>query len=196
MGTTPPSAKPGEAQGSVWSATWGNSPVRSELPVVKGGTCCTIVGTSEGYLAIENTIGISGYGYGWGVPTGLFYSKDGKVWTRVDHPAGDRAWIHDFVALKDGVLLESTITSNPNQFDEYSDVWISELDGSNWRKSELPERRESPNQPDQSTTLWRSAEFLPSVDGTRLGKSYLATNGDTAIWFGPNGTIERLRIEQ
>ena len=189
--------------GSVWSATWGNTPVRSALPAVDNGaygsgTCCTIVGTGEGYLAIEDTSG-PGYGPGWGVPTELFYSKDGIVWTSLDHPAGESAWIHEAIPLRDGIYFESTITIGHGATEEHSEVWVSALDGSNWRKLELPEKRKSPfwRIPDtEDIPTWRSPEFMPNVDGTRLGNRYLAINGDTAIWFGPKGTIERLLIDQ
>ena len=72
--------------GAVWAASWGEAPVRTELPEIEGGTCCRIVGTSAGYFA-RAELGEPGYPPILDVEPPMFFSPDGSTWTAVDDTA-------------------------------------------------------------------------------------------------------------
>lgn len=69
--------------GAVWAASWGEAPVRTELPEIKGGTCCRIVGTRNGYFA-RAELGEPGYPPILDVEPPMFFSTDGSTWTAVE----------------------------------------------------------------------------------------------------------------
>lgn len=199
------SRRPDRNFGSVWAAEWGENPVRSDLPRPRQGiymgTCCMVIGTSEGYMAIENTFG-PGYGAGWGLPTELYYSKDGNDWSNVQHTVGDTAWINSFFVLHDGVMLSSCETHglwHPDDNTE-ADTWIVDSGGDNWRQSEYSELAGSvpgcPSYPSNLFHLEFVPELLTRVDVSRSSDGAMAKNNGIVIWFGAEGEIERLVFDE
>ena len=197
--------RPDRNFGSVWAAVWGESPVRSDLPRptegIYMGTCCMVIGTSEGYMAIENTFG-PGYGAAWGLPTEIFYSKDGSEWSRIQYIVGDTAWINSFFVLHDGVILSSCETHgfwHPDGNTE-ADTWIVDSDGENWRRSEFSELAGSvpgcPSYPSNLLHLEFAPELLARVDVSRSSDGAMAKNDDIVIWFGAGREIERRVLEE
>lgn len=197
---------PWRMSGEVWSAQWGESPIKSELPLAHGGTCCIVVGTGSGYFAVEDTSG-PGYGPAWGLPTGLFFSSDGGDWTEINHPAGEDAWINSFFALRDGVFVLSTSPVGYISLQE-TRAWRVSSDGLSWQQTDLPAFVSLPQWPFSN----RGAVWLPDkdlhylrfdldlfamIDPERLRDRATAINGDIAIWYegggwyGGEGTIER-----
>lgn len=144
--------------GSAWIAMWGEEPVRVGLPDISeipdlNGTCCSIVGTKAGYIAISDP---SEPGYNptlWG-PGQVFFSPDGYEWTPVDSPP---AVFFDTWAVSDGVIVSGVLLEaraedwNPDDWDEPFFWWFVDPNGSNWREieepSQIPPRLTLPHYP-------------------------------------------------
>ncbi|MCY4663254.1 MAG: hypothetical protein OXC00_01160, partial [Acidimicrobiaceae bacterium] len=103
-GWLPRTSTPGLTSGHVWSATWGEEPSRVPLPEVDGATCCSVVGTSAGYVALAHLNEPAQPAAGDPGPA-MFYSPDGSSWLAVDPPAGAGARLHRLHAVEDGVLV-------------------------------------------------------------------------------------------
>ena len=127
--------------GSVWTATWEEDPVRIDLPDVFG-TCCAIVGTAAGYLAISDP-GEPGYDPTWFGPAEAFFSYDGQRWVPIDSPS---EVFLDIWAVKNGVVASSVPLRGDDElpWSNWDTVhwWLADSDGSNWR--EIEERPEPP----------------------------------------------------
>ena len=126
--------------GSVWSALWGEDPIRVELPMGFGvsGRCCSIVGTHDGYIAISDP-DESGY-FAWFGSAKVFFSSDGIGWDLIDSPSGV---FLDLWTARDGVVASSIplISDDELPGSNWDNVhwWLVDSDGSNWRKiEELP----------------------------------------------------------
>ena len=130
---------PENITGSVWTATWQGDPVRIDLPDVVGDTCCAIVGTAAGYLAISDP-GAPGYDPTWFGPAEAFFSYDGQRWVPIDSPS---EVFLDVWAVKNGVVASSVPVRGDDQLSgsNWDNIhwWLSDSDGSNWREiEELP----------------------------------------------------------
>ena len=126
--------------GSVWTTTWGNDPIRVELPMGLGvsGKCCAIVGTDSGYVAFSDP-GESGYDPTWFGPTEVFYSSDGVGWTPIDSPYQVLldVWTLDNRLVAAGLpVKEDDEPAGSNWGTTY--WWLANSDGSNWREIEEP----------------------------------------------------------
>ena len=126
--------------GSVWSALWGEDPIRVELPMGFGvsGRCCSIVGTHDGYMAISDP-DESGY-FAWFGSAKVFFSSDGIGWDLIDSPSGV---FLDFWMARDGVVASNISLRGDDEppGSNWDNVhwWLADSDGSNWRKiEELP----------------------------------------------------------
>lgn len=129
---------PPQTSGDVWSAEWGEEPSRAALPVVDAGTCCHVVTTSAGYVALAILDGSGQPAPGDTGPV-MFYSPDGSSWHAVDLPAGAGAGRYDLVGVEDGVLL--TDRSGPlglGRDDPATQLWLGDATGSNWQPAALP----------------------------------------------------------
>ena len=129
---------PENITGSVWTAAWGEEPLRTDLPDIYG-TCCAIVGTDAGYVAISDP-GAPGYDPTRGGSSKAFFSYNGQKWVPIDSPS--QVFL-DFWAVKDGIIVRSV----PRQGDDelsgsnWDSIywWHADSDGSNWREiEELP----------------------------------------------------------
>lgn len=124
--------------GSVWTAIWGNDPIRVELPMGLGvsGKCCAIVGTDSGYVAFSDP-GESGYDPTWFGPTEVFYSSDGVEWNPVDSPS---EVFLDIWAVNNGVVASSVPVRGDDElpWSNWDTIhwWLANSDGSNWREIE------------------------------------------------------------
>ena len=129
---------PENITGSVWAAAWGEEPVRTELPDVSG-TCCAIVGTDAGYVAISDP-GAPGYDPTWFRPSEAFFSNDGQRWAPIDSPS---EVFLDIWAVKNGVVASSVPVKGEDELpgSNWDTVhwWLADSDGSNWQEiEELP----------------------------------------------------------
>ena len=129
--------------GSAWIAMWGEDPVRVDLPDKipdLNGTCCSIVGTGAGYIAISDP-SEPGYNPTWWGPGQVFFSPDGYEWAPVDSPP---AVFFDTWAVGDGVIVSGVLLEardenwNPDDWDEPFFWWFVDPNGSNWREIEEP----------------------------------------------------------
>lgn len=131
--------------GSAWIAVWGDDPIRVDLPDIHelpdlNGTCCSIVGTGAGYIAISDP-SEPGYNPTWWGPGQVFFSPDGYEWAPVDSPP---AVFFDTWAVSDGVIVSGVLLEardenwNPDDWDEPFFWWLVAPDGSNWREIEEP----------------------------------------------------------
>lgn len=199
---------PRRYSGSVWSASWGESPSESHLPAASDligegthpGTCCMIFGTGAGYVAIEDPTG-PGYGATWGVPTAIFYSFDGANWNEVHNPLDERSWVYMAVAMDDSIFFVSTDAYKYDYgIENSSEIWVSDLGGSNWRRSDLQgfiSDTSFYHPPHRDLLLWMSEHGLSrKVDRLRFGNGAIAINGNIAIWFGGGHKIERLVFDE
>lgn len=122
--------------GSVWTANWEEDPVRIDLPDVPGDTCCAIVGTAAGYLAISDP-GTPGYDPTWFGPAEAFFSYDGQRWVPIDSPS---EVFLDIWAVNNGVVASSVPVKDDDQLwgSNWDNIhwWFSDSDGSNWREIE------------------------------------------------------------
>ncbi len=131
---------PGMTSGDVWSATWGEEPSRAALPKVDGGTCCQVVGTSAGYVALANLYEPGQPAPGDPGPV-MFYSPDGSSWLAVDPPAGAAARLYGLLAVEDRVLVTGPSISGragSGQDEPGTQVWLGDAAGSNWQPIGLP----------------------------------------------------------
>ena len=126
--------------GSVWSALWGEDPIRVELPMGFGvsGRCCSIVGTHDGYIAVSDP-DESGY-FAWFGSAKVFFSSDGIGWDLIDSPSGV---FLDLWTARDGVVASGIPLIGDDELpgSNWDNVhwWLVDSDGSNWRKiEELP----------------------------------------------------------
>ena len=129
---------PENITGSVWTAAWGKEPLRTDLPDVSG-TCCAIVGTDAGYVAISDP-GAPGYDPTWFRPSEAFFSYDGQKWFPIDSPP---EVFLDFWAVKGGIIVSSVPVKGEDELpgSNWDTVhwWLADSDGSNWREiEELP----------------------------------------------------------
>lgn len=128
---------PDNITGSVWTAAWGEEPIRTELPDASG-TCCAIVGTDAGYVAISDP-GAPGYDPTWFGPSEAFFSNDGQKWVPIDSPP---EVFLDFWAVKDGVIVSSVPVKGDDELSgsNWDTIywWLADSDGSNWREIEEP----------------------------------------------------------
>ena len=129
---------PENITGSVWTAAWGKEPLRTDLPDVSG-TCCAIVGTDAGYVAISDP-GAPGYDPTWFRPSEAFFSYDGQRWVPIDSPP--EVFV-DFWTLRDGIIVSSVPVKGEDELpgSNWDTVhwWLADSDGSNWREiEELP----------------------------------------------------------
>ena len=139
-GWLPRTSTPGLTSGHVWSATWGEEPSRVPLPEVDGATCCSVVGTSAGYVALAHLNEPAQPAAGDPGPA-MFYSPDGSSWLAVDPPAGAGARLHRLHAVEDGVLVTGPSISgraDSGQHEPGTQVWLGDATGSNWQPVELP----------------------------------------------------------
>ena len=122
--------------GSVWTATWGNDPVRVELPMGLGtfGKCCAIVGTDSGYVAFSDP-GESGYDPTWFGPTEVFYSSDGVEWTLIDSPyqVFFDVWTLGSRLIAAGVPVKGDDEPAGSNWGNIY-WWLANSGGSNWRE--------------------------------------------------------------
>ena len=126
--------------GSVWTATWKEDPVRIDLPDVAGDTCCAIVGTAAGYIAISDP-GAPGYDPTRFGPAKAFFSYDGQQWVPIDSPS---EVFLEIWAVKDGIVASSVPVKGDDELSgsNWDNIhwWLSDSEGSNWREiEELPE---------------------------------------------------------
>lgn len=131
---------PENIKGSVWTATWEGDPMRIDLPDIVGDTCCAIVGTAAGYLAISDP-GAPGYDPTWFGPAEAFFSQDGQRWVPIDSPS--EVFLNIW-AVKNGVVASSVPVRSDDQLSgsNWDNIhwWLSDSDGSNWREIEgLPQ---------------------------------------------------------
>ena len=126
--------------GSVWSALWGEEPVRVELPMGfgVGGRCCAIVGTSAGYMAFSDP-SEGGYDPTWFGSANAFFSSDGIRWDLIDSPSGV---FLDLWTTRDGVVASNVPSRGDDELpgSNWDTIywWFADSDGSNWREIEEP----------------------------------------------------------
>ena len=124
--------------GSVWTAVWGENPIRVELPMGFDvyGKCCAILGTETGYIAFSDP-SESGYDPTRFGPTRVFLSSDGIEWNPVDSPS---EVFLDIWAVKNGVVASSVPLKGDDELpgSNWDTVhwWLADSDGSNWREIE------------------------------------------------------------
>ena len=131
---------PEQTSGDVWSAAWGEEPSRAALPEVDGGTCCHVVGTSAGYVALAFLDGGGQPAPGDPEPV-MFYSPDGSSWHAVDPPAGAGARLYSLVAVENGVVVTGPSINDQagsGRDEPGTQVWLGDAAGSNWQPVELP----------------------------------------------------------
>jgi len=132
--------------GSAWIAMWGEEPIRVDLPDISempdlNGTCCSVVGTEAGYVAISDP-SEPGYNPTWWGSGQVFFSSDGYEWAPVNSPSAVffDTWVVSDGVIVSGVLLEARDSENwdPDDWDEPFFWWLVDPDGSNWREIEEP----------------------------------------------------------
>ena len=131
---------PENITGSVWTATWKEDPVRIDLPDVAGDTCCAIVGTAAGYIAVSDP-GAPGYDPTRFGPAKAFFSYDGQQWVPIDSPS---EVFLEIWAVKNGIVASSVPVKGDDELSgsNWDNIhwWLSDSDGSNWQEiEELPE---------------------------------------------------------
>ena len=124
--------------GEVWSANWGQEPIRVDLPEVRGATWWTVVGTDAGYVGLPR---LGFYPQYVGVEHEMFFSPDGLTWVAIDAPHGDRAYLMQLSAVEDGVLVIADVSGSDYFYNPVvsQKLWLGDAAGSNWRTVELPE---------------------------------------------------------
>ena len=137
--------------GDVWSATWREEPSRTALPEVNGGTCCNVVGTSAGYVALAD-LREPGQPLRADLDPMMFYSPDGSSWLAVDPPAGPGVRLSGLVAVENGVLVTGYSIGGRTASEQAAPgtlMWLGDAAGSNWQPVELPLPSER-----SRTSLW------------------------------------------
>lgn len=133
------SIRSSNVSGSVWSALWGEEPIRVELPMGFGvdGRCCAIVGTHVGYMAISDP-SESGYDPTWFGSSTVFFSPDGIGWDVIDSPSGV---FLDLWTISNGIVASSVpLRGDDERGSNWDNIhwWLADSDGSNWREIEEP----------------------------------------------------------
>ena len=125
--------------GAVWSADWGQEPIRAELPEVSGAAWWTVVGTDAGYVGLPR-LAEGGWPPSVGVKHEMFFSPDGLTWVAIDAPEGARVSLMQLSAVEDGVLVIGDVSEEDYYYNPVeSRLWLGDATGSNWRAVELPE---------------------------------------------------------
>ena len=137
-----------ELSGFIWTARWGEDPVRAELADNRG-TCCEIDVLDKGFVAISSTA-TSEYS-GWESAPIVHYSADGIVWdqvvlpTWVYHyyevfgPAEVPIWVCSVQPTDTGVLIRESLRDSGGTWPldgtcDEGTYWSAEKDLTNWRK--------------------------------------------------------------
>ena len=119
--------------GAVWSARWGDEPVRAELPNVNDTALWTVVGTDAGYVGLP-WIGEPG------CPSpgaDMFFSPDGLTWDASDAPGGASVSLIGLGAVANGVVVTGHEWDG-SRCNPITHLWRGDATGSNWRSVEPP----------------------------------------------------------
>jgi len=137
-----------ELSGFIWTARWGEDPVRAELADNRG-TCCRIDVLDNGFVAISSTV-TSEYSGRESAPI-VHFSADGVVWDEVVlptlwyhyvdvfGPAEVPIWVCSVQSTDTGVLIRESLRDSGGTWlldgtcDEGT-YWSAEKDLTNWRK--------------------------------------------------------------
>ena len=127
--------------GEVWSADWGQEPVRAALPEVRAAWW-TVVGTDAGYVGLPR-LGQLGYAPYGVVEYPMFFSRDGLAWAAIDAPEGDREGDRllpsQISAVENGVLvIGDVVPDGQDRFPVGSRLWLGDATGSDWQAVALP----------------------------------------------------------
>ena len=184
-----PYLQPWHYSGSIFAASWGQSPTRFELPWYADG----IVRTESGYVGLSDH-SLAGYDPSRFGPAVIGFSSDGETWDELGPIAGPETWIRSIHAVNAGVLAfsspaaghegpaaaggwGSTMGDDPNPANGVI-YWLGDPDGSNWQPIEIPE----------GATL---IEWLMANDRAPLDWPRMAVNGDIVLRFADDGSIQR-----
>ena len=201
----------------VWSANWGQEPIRAELPEVRGAVGWQIDGTDAGYVGLPE-IGTPGTVV---VEHPMFFSSDGLTWAAIDGPEGDRVSLLQLSAVENGIVVAGDVldSQNPDFPDLYSPVgyglWLGDATGSDWRSVALPglpERswlglraggRGAAGVVGLPEGDWRAQWIVASIDGANWlvmeepaasDLSRMAVNGDVMVGVDGQGNSKRFLI--
>ncbi len=173
---------PWRYSGSIFAATWGESPRTLDLPTVH--ICCDVVRTESGYVGLSDH-SIAGYAPWRFGPAIVVFSSNGEVWEVRGPLAGEETWVNDIRSVNSGVLVVGSVA------DEYDSVvgddpdltpgpihWLGTAHAAEWQPITLPE----------GTTL---IEWLMANDRAPIDWRHLAVNGNIVLRIGENDSIER-----
>ena len=203
--------------GEVWSANWGQEPIRAELPEVRGAVGWQIDGTDAGYVGLPE-IGKPGTVV---VEHPMFFSSDGLTWAAIDGPEGDRVSLLQLSAVENGIVVAGDVLDSQDPYfpDRYSPVgyglWLGDATGSDWRSVALPglpERswlglrygdRGAAGVVGLPEGDWRAQWIVASIDGANwlvmeepaAGDLWMmAVNGDVMVGVDGQGNSKRFLI--
>lgn len=140
-----------QLSGYIWTARWGEEPVRAELPDSRG-RCCRIDVLDSGFVAISQTA-TSEYSTAASAPL-VHYSRDGVLWEAVVvptyvysvhelfGPAEVPIWVCSAESTDTGVLVRQAIgDAGPHSWTPLcgdGTYWSADGDLTNWRKLLAP----------------------------------------------------------
>ena len=140
-----------QLSGYIWTARWGEEPVRAELADNRG-RCCSIDVLDTGFVAVSQTA-TTEYDTAASAPL-VHYARDGILWqsvevpTRVYHfyelfgPAEVPIWVCSAESTDTGVLIRQGIGySSPQSWTPdcgEATYWSADEDLTNWRKVLAP----------------------------------------------------------
>ena len=160
--------------GSIFVASWGEDPTRFDLPGFD--TCCEVVVTDAGYLAISDPE-IPGYHPDWFGSGTMLFSADAREWEIISPLAGEEIVVHGFSRVNGGVLAFGWPSPHSAAF--YEDdwerhVWLGSPDGSSWQRLDVPE--------DDNLIEW-----LMAHDMAPIGWRGVAVQGNIVLQFIHDG---------
>ena len=168
---------PWRYSGSIFTASWGESPRQFDLPDIY--KCCDTILTDSGYVGLSNPE-IAGYNPSWWGPGELVFSADGRDWSRIVTPSPGDHWESSISAV-DGGLILSSIEPDADEEDSLAGTrryWIGAADGSDWQPIELPE----------GMSL---IEWLMAHDRAPIDWPHIAVNGNIVLRTSHDGRIDR-----
>ncbi|MCY4425396.1 MAG: hypothetical protein OXC06_20215 [Acidimicrobiaceae bacterium] len=173
---------PWRYSGSIFTASWGESPKRFDLPDIY--KCCDMILTDSGYVGLSDPE-IAGHGPSrWG-PGELVFSADGRYWSRIVTPSPGDGWRSSISAV-DGGIISSSFYMNAYDEDPLASTtrhWIGAADGSDWQPIELPEG--------MNLVEWLMAHDRAPIDWPRI-----AVNGNIVLRISYDGSIDRYVVPE
>ena len=173
--------------GSIFTASWGESPRQFDLPDVH--ICCDMVLTESGYVGLSDH-SRAGYPAWWFGPAIVVSSSDGEVWEERGPLAGEETWVNDIRAVNSGVLAVGSVVDKDDSMLGYDPeltpgpvYWLGTTDAAEWQAITLPE----------GTTL---IKWLMAHDRAPIDWPHIAVNGNIVLRISYDGRIDRYVVPQ